>query len=94
MCYLPPENSSRYLDTMLSFENVPTDIYRYQNQCLLYACGVSNGICGDADDFVRGVDGATHQDVIDFYDKHYGEVFIDCFIITKMRMLNERKLYH
>ena len=90
MCYLPPENSSRYFDANSFFDNLLSDIYKYQNEGILYVCGDFNSRCGGLDDFIRGVDCIPDRDVLDFNLNKYGEMLIDFLINTNMCFLNGR----
>lgn len=89
VCYLPPENSSRYFDVH-AFYDILADIYRFQNEGVVYVCGDFNSRCGDLEDFICGVDSLPPRDVIDFVKNSYGELFIDFLINTNMCMLNGR----
>ena len=81
VCYLPPENSSRYFDVNTFFDNLLADVYKYQNEGIMYVCGDFNGRCGDLDDLIRGVDCIPDRKIIDFHLNKYGELLID-FLIT------------
>ena len=90
VCYLPPENSSRYFDVNNFFDNLLSDIYKYQNEGIMYVCGDFNSRCGDLDDFIRGVDCIPDRDILDFNLNKYGEMLIDFLINTNMCFLNGR----
>ena len=67
-----------------------SDIYKYQNDGLVYVCGDFNSRCGDLDDFIRGVDDVCDRNVIDFSLNSYGKILIEFLINTNMCMLNGR----
>ena len=88
--YLPPENSSRRVDVNSFFDTWLPNIYRYQTLGNIFICGDVNGLCGDLEDFISGVDAIGHRDVVDFKTNFYGEVLIEFLINTNMFILNDR----
>ena len=70
MCYLPPENSSRHVDVVAYFDNLLTDLYKYQNMGIPFLCGDFNSRCGDSDDFIAGIDPISDRHVVDFKIMH------------------------
>ncbi len=50
LCYLPPENSCRHVDVHAFYDTILTDIYKYQNEGIVYICGDFNSRCGDNPD--------------------------------------------
>ena len=48
VCYLPPENSYRYFDVNTFYEELLVDIFKYQNDGLVFICGDFNR-CGSLD---------------------------------------------
>ena len=90
VCYLPPENSSRYFDVNNFFDNLLSDIYKHQNEGIIYVCGDFNSRCGDLDDFIRGVACIPDRDILDFNLNKYGEMLIDFLRNTSMCFLNGR----
>ena len=66
MCYLPPENSSRYYDMNMIYDTSVSLIKQYKSEGILYLCGDLNSRCGDNDDFIRGIDDVIEREVIDF----------------------------
>ena len=90
VCYLPPENSSRFFDSNHFFECLLTDIYSFQGCGMIYICGDFNSRCGNLDDFITGVDDIVPRHIVDFSCNSYGEQFIDFLINANMCMLNGR----
>ena len=90
VCYLPPENSSRFIDVNTFYDSLLTDIYKYQGQGILFVCGDFNSRCGDLDDFIRGIDKVCEREIIDFSLNKYGKILIDFLINTNMCILNGR----
>ena len=90
VCYLPPEISSRAFDVNGFYDTLLSDIYKFQNDGLVYICGDFNSRCGDLDDFIRGIDRVCDREVIDFCLNNYGKIFIDFLINTNMCILNGR----
>lgn len=90
VCYLPPENSSRYFNVNTFYDCLLTDIYAFQNDGMIYVCGDFNSRCGGLDDFIAGVDNIPPRNIIDFTTNFYGELFVDFLINTNMCMLNGR----
>ena len=56
VCYLPPEHSSRYFDVNTFYEQLLMDIFKYQNDGLVFICGDFNSRCGSLHDYISGVD--------------------------------------
>ena len=51
-------------------------------------CGDFNSRCGDASDYIEGVDEVRDRDVIDFTSNHYGDLLLDVLIDCNFWMLN------
>ena len=75
VCYVPPENSSRFFDINKFYDSLLSYIYKYQNEGTLYVCGDFNSSCGDLDDFIRGIDDVSDRNIIDFNLNRYGKFF-------------------
>ena len=76
VCYLPPENSSRFSDVHSFYDTLLQNIYEYQNKGLLFVTGDMNSRCGDKDDFIAGVDEISQRNVVDFKSNSYGDYFV------------------
>ena len=76
VCYVPPENSSRFFDINKFYDSLFSYIYKYQNEGILYVCGDFNSRCGDLDDFIRGIDDVSDRNIIDFNLNRYGKIFL------------------
>jgi len=90
VCYLPPENSSRYFDVNTFYEQLLMDIFKYQNDGLVFICGDFNSRCGRLHDYISGVDVLPERNTVDFTVNSYGELFIDFLINTNWCILNGR----
>ena len=90
VCYLPPENSSRYFDVNTFYEQLLMDIFKYQNDGLVFICGDFNSRCGSLHDYISGVDVLPERNTVDFTINSYGELFIDFLINTNLCILNGR----
>lgn len=90
VCYLPPQNSSRYFDVNYFYDSLLTDVYTYQNDGMIFISGDFNSRCGELQDFIVGVDDIPERDIIDFTANAYGELFIEFLINSNMCMLNGR----
>ena len=90
VCYLLPENSSRSFDVLAFYDQLRTDIYRYQKDGLVYICGDFNSRCGDLEDFISGVDEVSARNVVDFTVNSYGDKFIELLIDSNFCILNGR----
>lgn len=84
VCYLPPENSSRYFDVNSFYDNLMADIYKYQNRGLICISGDFNSRCGELEDYISGVDSVPGRNVIDFKTNLYGELCTEFLINTNM----------
>lgn len=94
VCYLPPENSSRYSDVNTFFDTLLQNVYEYQNKGLIFLCGDFNSRCSDNEDFIAGIDGIEHRHVVDFKSNAYGDYLIQFLIDSNMCMLNGRNFIH
>ena len=65
------------------------DIFKYQNDGLLFICGDFNR-CGCLHDYISGVDVLPDRNTVDYTVNIYGELFIDLFINTNFCILNGR----
>ena len=89
VCYLPPENSSRYFDVNSFYEQLLMDIFKYQNDRLVFICGDFNSRCESLHDYISGVDVLPERNTVVFTVNSYGELFID-LINTNVCILNGR----
>ena len=51
-CYLSPEKLSRAFDVNGFYDTLLSNIYKFQNDSLVYICGDFNSRCGDLYDFI------------------------------------------
>ena len=64
------------------------DIFRYQNDGLVFMCGDFNSRCGSLHNYISGVDVLPERNTVDFTINSYGELFIYCLINTNFCILN------
>lgn len=90
VCYLPPANSSRKVDSGEFFKELLKKVYEYQNEGELVICGDFNARCGDECDFIEGVDPVPPRTVLDEKCNAYGYQFIDFLVDCNLCMVNGR----
>ena len=90
VCYLPPENSSRYFDVTSFYDHLLTSIYEFQNDGYIFVCGDFNSRCGELEDYIAGVDSIPERNVVDFTVNTYGDLLIEFLINTNFCILNGR----
>ena len=66
------------------------DIFRYQNDGLVFMCGDFNSRCGSLHNYISGVDVLPERNTVDFTINSYGELVIDFLINTNLCILNGR----
>ena len=66
------------------------DIFKYQNDGLVFICGDFNSRCGSLHDYISGVDVLPERNTVDFTVNSYGELFIVFLINTNLCILNGR----
>jgi hypothetical protein len=90
VCYLPPVDSTRYVDSDTFFSTLRDHVYTYQNDGVVYMCGDFNSRPGDKSDYIVGVDDVPERHVVDHIANSYGEQLIDFLIDCNFCMLNGR----
>ena len=76
VCYLPPEDSSRYVNVDEFFDTLLTKIYQYQGMGQYYICNDFNSRLGDLVDYNEGVDEVPPRDILDFSKNAHGQYFV------------------
>ncbi|VDI45625.1 Hypothetical predicted protein [Mytilus galloprovincialis] len=90
VCYLPPAESTRSLESDVFFQNLLKDIYTYQNMGKIMICGDFNSRVGYNLDYIEGVDLIKPRTVVDATENHQGDVFINFLCDVNFAMLNGR----
>ena len=90
VCYLPPKDTSRYVDGGAFFDRLLTDIYLYQNIGQIKVGGDFNARRSDMSDFIEGADNIPPRSSIDQSEKLYGNYLINFLVETNFCMLNGR----
>ncbi|VDI16798.1 Hypothetical predicted protein [Mytilus galloprovincialis] len=90
VCYLPPAESSRALDSDMYFQNLLQQVHEYQNLGRIIICGDLNSRVGQNSDYVEGVDIIRPRNVVDFCENHQGDKFINFLCDINFAMLNGR----
>ncbi|VDI11860.1 Hypothetical predicted protein [Mytilus galloprovincialis] len=62
----------------------------YQNIGKLYICGDFNSRCGDAQDFIEGVDNVQIREIVDSVSNRNGDLLIEFLVDCNMCMVNGR----
>ncbi|VDI58181.1 Hypothetical predicted protein [Mytilus galloprovincialis] len=65
-------------------------VYMYQNIGKLYICGDFNSRCGDAQDFMKGVDNVQIREIVDSVSNRNGDLLIEFLVDCNMCMVNGR----
>lgn len=90
VCYLPPAESCRALDSELYFQNLLKQVYNYQKLGRFLICGDLNSRIGQNSDFVEGVDVVRPRTIVDFYENRQGDKFIEFLYDVNFATLNGR----
>ena len=90
VCYLPPDVSTRLNDAEQFYTRLTDQVYQYQNLGNVFICGDFNSRCGEASDYVEGVDDVRERDVIDVTMNHYGDLLLNFLIDCNFCMINGR----
>jgi len=90
VCYLPPENSSRYFDVNGFFDTLLFDIYKYKQEGIVFLCGDFNSRCVDLDECIRRIDSVSNRNGVDFKANINGDLVIDFLVNVNMCMLTGR----
>lgn len=90
VCYLPPQGSTRNVDSLEFYDTLLTQVALYQNRGAFMIMGDFNGRIGNQEDFIAGVDQIKHRQVIDFTENTHGQHLIDFLVSTNCCVLNGR----
>ena len=90
VCYLPPDGSTRLNDAEQFYTRLTEQVYQYQNLGNVFICGDFNSRCGEASDYVEGVDDVRERDVIDVTSNHYGDLLLNFLVDCNFCMINGR----
>ncbi|VDI33576.1 Hypothetical predicted protein [Mytilus galloprovincialis] len=90
ICYLPPADSCRPVDSDVFFRNLLHQIYSYQHKGKIFICGDFNSRVGSNSDYIEGVDLVKPRNYIDHTENHHGDVFINFLSDVNFGMLNGR----
>ena len=90
VCYLPPANSSRYVDVQSFFDNLLCNVYSFQGIGPFFIMGDFNARCGNSCDYIEGVDDICERQVIDFVKNVQGEHLIQFLLSANCCILNGR----
>ena len=90
VCYLPPDGSTRQNDAEEFYTILTEQVYQYQHIGKTYICGDFNSRCGEASDYIEGVDDVTERNVLDNISNHYGDLLLNFLIDCNFCMLNGR----
>ena len=71
VCYLPPANSTRNVNSQEYFDLLMSQVYEYQHNWLITIFGDFNVRIGENEDFIAGVDNLPPRNVIDFQTNQY-----------------------
>ncbi|MES9881007.1 MAG: reverse transcriptase family protein [Sedimenticola sp.] len=90
VCYLPPADSSRHVDSESFYCNLLEQVYAYQNMGHLYICGDMNSRVGSECDYIEGVDDVTRREVKDHTSNSNGDILIDFLVDCGICIVNGR----
>lgn len=90
VCYLPPENTTRIIDSEEFFNRLMESVYTYQNQGNICIVGDFNARLGDTADYIEGADNISPRVNIDDGDNKHGNQLVNFLIDTNMCVLNGR----
>ena len=91
VCYLPPNGSSRYVNSHEFYDQLLTNIYEYQHLGQFIICGDFNSRIGDMADYIEGFDTLPSRNVLDFTKNPYGEYLCKFLIDSNCCILNGRQ---
>ena len=91
VCYLPPQESSRMVDSVNIFDTLLGRIYLYGQNASFYVCGDFNSRSSNFQDFIPGIDGIPERHVTDFTPNKYGQQFCEFLIDANYCILNGRQ---
>ena len=93
VCYLPPANSTRQVDAADFYENLLSDVFRFQKLGPFCIMGDFNSRCANVQDYIEGVDAIAERNIVDVLSNSYGELLIQFLISANCCILNGRN-YH
>lgn len=80
VCYLPPSDSSRHVDSELFYCKLLEQVYAYQNIGQLFICGDFNSRVGCDTDYIESADDVRPRDIIDHVSNSNGDLLIDFLV--------------
>ena len=90
VCYLPPSNSTRQINTEQFLNTLMGYIYEFQENSTVTIFGDFNIRVGDEEDFIAGVDNLPNREIVDYTKSQFCSTFIDFLIRTYVCILNGR----
>ena len=90
VCYLPPANSTRNVNSQEYFDLLMSQVYEYQHNSLITIFCDFNVRIGENEDFIAGVDNLPPRNVIDFQTNQYCDGFLDFLVSINMCVFNGR----
>ena len=90
VCYLPPHDSCRAMDSSIFFDKLMEQLYTYQNMGKIILMGDYNARCGQNSDYIEGVDTVPPRDILDETENHHGDNLISFLTDVNFCMLNGR----
>ena len=90
VCYLPPHDSCRAMDSSIFFDKLMEQLYTFQNMGKIILMGDYNARCGQNSDYIEGVDTVPPRDILDETENHHGDSLISFLTDVNFCMLNGR----
>ena len=75
VCYLPPADTCRPVDSEIFFQSLLNQIYSYQHKGNIYICGDMNARVRINTDYIEGVDLVKPRNIRYYIENHHGDVF-------------------
>ena len=90
VCYLPPQDSCRAIDSDIFFDKLVEQLYMYQNMGKVILMGDYNARCGLNSDYIEGVDTIPPPDILNEKESHRCNSLISFLTDVYFCMLNGR----
>ena len=90
VCYLPPINSTRNVDSSEFLDNLMCQMQEFVDQSLFYLCGDFNARISNFDDFISGVDFIPDRHIVDYNSNKHGDDLVEFLINSYCCVLNGR----
>ncbi|VDI38103.1 Hypothetical predicted protein [Mytilus galloprovincialis] len=90
VCYLPPADTCKPVDSEVFFQNLLRQTYCYQRKGKVFICGDMNARMGLNSDYIEGVDLVKARSVIDCGENKHGDSFANFLSDVNFCMLNGR----